>query len=147
MPKRPKPSMTEPRPARPYKVFVSHATLDKWVACVICEKLDAVGGVETFRDDRDIRGGDDIPETLRAQILTSQELVVLLSPVSVTRPWVNLEIGATWGQGLWIVPLCYHVGMDQVPAMLQKKKAYTLNDCDRYLDELRQRVRDWEGGP
>lgn len=45
--------------ARPYQVFVSHATSDKWLAKAICEKIEATGAV-TFRDDRDIHGGDDI---------------------------------------------------------------------------------------
>jgi hypothetical protein len=40
-----------------YQVFVSHATADKWIARVICEKLEQVGAT-TFRDDRDIAGGD-----------------------------------------------------------------------------------------
>jgi hypothetical protein len=46
---------------KPYQVFVSHATADKWLAKAICEKFEATGAA-TFRDDRDIRGGDDIPE-------------------------------------------------------------------------------------
>ncbi len=46
-----------------YRVFVSHATADKWVARMICEKIEAVGAI-TFRDDRDIEGGDSIPKSL-----------------------------------------------------------------------------------
>jgi hypothetical protein len=55
-----------------YQVFVSHATADKWIAAVLCDKLEAIGAV-TFRDDRDIDGGDDIPDRLREQIQRSQE--------------------------------------------------------------------------
>jgi hypothetical protein len=73
------------KPKRPYQVFVSHATADKWLATVICEKLEAVGAT-TFRDDRDINGGDDIPDRIRTEIRRSQELVVLLTPHSVDRP-------------------------------------------------------------
>ena len=43
----------------PYLVFVSHATADKWIATVLCEKMEETGA-KTFRDDRDIGGGDDI---------------------------------------------------------------------------------------
>ena len=39
------------RPA--YQVFVSHATADKWIATVVCEKIEATGAT-SFRDDRDI---------------------------------------------------------------------------------------------
>ena len=50
-----------------YQVFLSHATADKWTAKVICEKIEATGA-STFRDDRDINGGDDIPEEIRNQM-------------------------------------------------------------------------------
>ena len=32
-----------PRKADPYRVFVSHATADKWIAKTICEKIDPIG--------------------------------------------------------------------------------------------------------
>ncbi len=63
---------------KPYQVFVSHATTDKWLATTLCEKIEAAGAA-TFRDDRDIDGGDDIPERIRSEIKRSRELVVLLT--------------------------------------------------------------------
>jgi hypothetical protein len=74
---------------KPYQVFVSHATADKWLAKAVCEKIEAAGAA-TFRDDRDIRGGDDIPEEIRRQIKLSKEIVVLLTPESINRQWVTL---------------------------------------------------------
>lgn len=136
MPRRPKRPLP---PSTTYQVFVSHATADKWVARTICEKIEAVGA-STFRDDRDIDGGDDIPERLREEIERSAELLVLLTPISVNRPWVLLEVGAAWNGGKWIVPICYHVEADKIPSILAKRKAYWLNDFDRYLDDLRRRV-------
>lgn len=63
-----------------YQVFVSHATADKWLATTLCEKLEEIAGATTFRDDRDISGGDDIPESIRQQLKASRELLVLLTP-------------------------------------------------------------------
>src|SRR5438105_15148935 len=95
---------TPKRRARPkYQVFVSHATPDKWLATIFCEKIEAAGA-STFRDDRDINGGDDIPEEIRNHIKQSRELVVLLTPESADRPWVLLEVGAAWGWRRRIVP-------------------------------------------
>jgi TIR domain len=83
--------------AKPYQIFVRHATADKWLAVTLCEKLEEAGAT-TFRDDRDIDGGnDDIPERIRVDIKRSRELVVLLTPNSVNRPWILLEVGAAWG--------------------------------------------------
>src|SRR5581483_1618431 len=57
---------------KPYQVFISHATADKWIARVLCEKIEEAGAV-TFRDDRDIDGGDDIPDRIRSEIKQSRE--------------------------------------------------------------------------
>jgi hypothetical protein len=131
------------RPARPkYQVFVSHATADKWLATTFCEKIEAAGA-STFRDDRDINGGDDIPEAIRAQIKQSRELVVLLTPESATRPWVLLEVGAAWGlrRDYRIVSVLCHVTLDAVPDIIKGKKAFHMNEFEQYLKELKERVK------
>lgn len=124
-----------------FQVFVSHATADKWLAKTICEKIEATGAA-TFRDDRDIDGGDDIPEAIRTKINQSQELVVLLTPESVDRPWVLLEVGAAWGRrkDCRIIPVLCHVSVDAIPDIIKGKKAFSLNEFDQYLKELSRRV-------
>jgi hypothetical protein len=132
---------------RPYQVFISHATADKWLAVTICEKIEQVTGASTFRDDRDILGGDDIPEEIRRQIKQSREMVVLLTPDSINRQWVLLEVGAAWGSSkrARITVVMNHVSVDPVPDMIKNKKAIPLNDFDHYLHELAQRVRGQRG--
>lgn len=127
--------------SRKPQVFVSHASADKWIATTFCEKIEAIGA-STFRDDRDINGGDDIPETIRTKIKQSSELVVLLTPKSVDRPWVLLEVGAAWGwrKDYRIVPILYQVTVDAIPAIIKGKKAFNLNDFDQYLKELNERI-------
>jgi hypothetical protein len=128
--------------SRPYQVFISHATADKWLATTICEKIEACGAT-TFRDDRDINGGDDIPEEIRRQIEQSDEFLVLLTPESANRPWVLLEVGAAWGMRprKRIVAILCHTSVDTIPGMIRDKKAYWLNEFDHYLDEVRGRAR------
>jgi hypothetical protein len=133
-------------PDKPYQVFVSHATADKWLAKIICEKLESAGAT-TFRDDRDIKGGDDIPEEIRRQIKQSKEMVVLLTPESVNRQWVILEIGAAWVRNKRIVLIRQHVSVDLIPDIMKNKKAIGLNDLDDYLNDLAKRIRDYYGKP
>lgn len=130
------------RPRPKYQVFVSHATADKWIATNFCEKIDATGAT-SFRDDRDIDGGDSIPQSIRTEIQVSRELVVLLTPDSIERPWVLLEVGAAWGlrEDYRIVPVLCHVTFDAIPDIIEGKKAFHINDFDKYLDELKRRVR------
>jgi hypothetical protein len=127
---------------RQYQVFVSHATADKWLATVLCEKLEAEQAT-TFRDDRDIDGGDDIPDRIRSQIKKSRELVVLLTPKSVNRQWVLLEVGAAWGwsKKLRITTVMCHVDSDALPEMLKSKKAISINDIPTFLSQLKARVK------
>jgi hypothetical protein len=49
-------------------------------------------GVRTFLDEVDLEGGDRIPEAC-------QEFVILLSPHSITRQWVLVELGGAWAFG------------------------------------------------
>lgn len=128
--------------SKPYQVFVSHASADKWLATTLCEKIEAAGA-STFRDDRDIDGGDDIPERIRSEIKRSRELVVLLTPHSADRPWVLLEVGAAWGwsKSTRITPIMCHVDVDPIPGMIKSKKAIKINDCDDFFAEIKSRVR------
>lgn len=144
--KRALPAKGRPHSKRPYQVFVSHATADKWIAKLLCEKIESTGAT-SFRDDRDIEGGDDISEAIRKQIKQSKEIVVLLTPASVERQWVTLEVGAAWGwsKRVRILILMYHVNVDPIPDMIKNKNAISLNDFDRYLTELSQRVRGYHG--
>ena len=107
---------------RKYQVFVSHATADKWLATTFCEKIEATGAT-TFRDDRDINGGDDIPDTIRKAIAQADEMVVLLTPASVNRPWVLMEIGAAWQKEptMRIIGIRDHIEVEPIPAMLKSK--------------------------
>jgi len=134
-------SRTAPK-APAYRVFVSHASTDKWIATVLCEKIESAGA-STFRDDRDIESGDDIPDEIRTEMLRSRELVVLLSPDSVNRPWVLLEAGAFWGRrrDARIIAVLCHVEIDTIPDMIRSKKAISINEFDGYVRELAGRIR------
>lgn len=125
-----------------YRVFVSHATSDKWLATILCEKIEAVGA-STFRDDRDIKGGDDIPDEIRKSLIESRELVMLLTPDSVDRPWVLLEAGAFWGRrhNSRIIAVMCHITAESIPDMIKTKKAISLNEFDAYLRDLSKRVQ------
>ena len=123
-----------------YVVFVSHASYDKWIAQVICEKIESLG-LKTWRDDRDIDGGDKIPETIKTSIALCSELAVLLTPQSIDRPWILVEIGAAWGQDKRIVPLFYHVETEKIADVVRDVRGFHLHEIEQYLLDLRVRSR------
>lgn len=126
---------------REYRIFISHATADKWIAKVICDKLEALGAT-TFRDDRDIQGGEEIPATIRGELRRADEVLVLLTPQSANRPWVQWEAATAWGFEKLIVVIQYHVDIVMIPPMLQSRKAMPLGDFDNYLAEVGRRLEE-----
>lgn len=79
-----------------YLVFISHSTKDRWIAkqmAGIIERNAKRYGVRTFLDEVDLEGGDRIPDVIRAHLQTCEEFVILLSPHSVARQWVLVELG------------------------------------------------------
>src|SRR5690242_775397 len=113
------------------------------MACYYTVREARICRATTFRDDRDNDCGDDIPERIRMEIKRSRELVVLLTPESVNRPWVLLEVGAAWGwsKAIHITPILCHVDVDPIPGMIRSKKAIHINDCANLFAEVKRRVK------
>ena len=87
-------------------------------------------------------GGDDDEQFIRKKIIRANELLVVLTPDSVDRPWVLLEVGAAWGRrrDARIIALLCHVTFDRIPDIIDAKKAYAINDFDEYLKSLKKRI-------
>ena len=127
-----------------YLVFISHASGDRWIARQMARLLDEHGGrfgVVTFLDEKDIEGGDLLAEKIRKSILACNEFVVLISPNSLTRPWVLIELGVAWGAGKKIIAIVDKVSVKDMPDILMPYKAVDLNEFDRYIQELLGRAR------
>src|SRR4051794_14523501 len=76
--------------AEPYRVFVSHATADKWIAREICERIESATTAITFRDDCNIESGEQISEVIEAQIRATDELLVILTATGRQRFWIGM---------------------------------------------------------
>jgi hypothetical protein len=133
-----------------YSVFLSHASKDNWIARQMAGRLeDAAGkaGVQVFLDERVIEGGDSISEEIRDGILRCAELLVLLTPHSVDRPWVLIEIGAAWTLRKRIIPVVYNLLPGQMPDVIEPRKAVDLNDFDQCVSQILKRARERKRSP
>jgi hypothetical protein len=106
----------------------------------MCDQIDAIPGAVSFRDDRDIAGGQPIPAVIRREIRAADELLVLLTPSSLTRIWVGMEIGMAFLLNKPIVPIWYNVPVTSL-AFLANIRGYMLADFPAYLDGLRAKAR------
>ena len=132
-------------------VFVSHAGADTWVALQIAREITDCGATP-FLDEAQIDVGADFEEEILAFLERADELVVLLTPWALDRPYVWAEIGAAWGRKIPIVALLLGIAPSElqerpgVPVLLKRRNLIPLNDVDHYLAELRDRVNGDAGG-
>ena len=103
-------------------------------------------GASTFLDEADIEHGDDIEEEILSAAQNSDELLVLLTPWALTRPYIWIEIGAFWVyskriigvlQGLRISELITDEG---TPTLLKRIDLLELNRIDSYFEQLATRI-------
>src|SRR3979411_2638471 len=80
-----------------YTVFISHSSLDAWVARVMVEKIEALGA-KCWLDEKNLAGGDIIVENIIRGIDACHEAIVLISPNSLKSQWVPFEIGGVRAQ-------------------------------------------------
>lgn len=138
-------SKMQPRKEDEWVVFISHSGTDAWVARKIADEVNACGAV-SFLDEVDIDIGEDFEEDILAALDNAKELVVLLTPWSLKRPYVWAEIGAAWGRRIPIVGILHGITTTElqadtsVPVILKRRNLISLNEVDNYLAELKERV-------
>src|SRR5436853_7910874 len=109
-------------------VFVSHAGTDTWVARQIEEKIKLCGA-DTFLDESHVSIGDDFEEDILAAITKADELVLLLTPWSLNRPYVWAEFGAAWGRRIPIIGIMYGVKPEDagIPIPMKRRDMIDIN--------------------
>lgn len=134
-------------------VFVSHSGPDTWVAKQIAREIGACGAT-AFLDEAQVDAGADFEEDILSFLERAHELVVLLTPWALERPYVWAELGAAWGRRIPIVALLLGITTNElqsrpgIPVLLKKRDLIALNDIGVYLEQLQVRIqnRGIEGG-
>ncbi len=75
------------------KAFLSYAWEDKLLASRIAETLQA-NGIDTWWAEWEIRAGDSLRRKIDEGLGTCTHFLVLLTPTSIIKPWVNQEMDA-----------------------------------------------------
>jgi hypothetical protein len=133
------------RGKRKHMVFVSHSARDTWVARQIAREIKRCGG-QAFLDEAEIEIGQDFEEEILQSLEEADELVVLMTPWAIERPYVWAELGTAWYRRIPIVILL--VGMTPaefqskpgIPVFVKKRNMVDLNNIDSYLEELTTRT-------
>lgn len=92
-------------------IFISHISQEKEIACVIKEFLERkfliTINVFASSHEESLQLGDDWMGTIKQSMNDCKLIVILCSPISITRPWINFEAGAGWIKNIPVIPLCY----------------------------------------
>jgi hypothetical protein len=128
------------------KVFISHSSKDTWVATQIASHVRGTGA-ETFLDEADIEHGDDFDDEIVKASKLCTELLLLLTPWSVERPYIWLEIGFFRHDNKRIVGVLHGLKADdisgdpRVPVLLKKIDLVDINELQSYFTQLDRRVK------
>lgn len=117
------------------RVFISHISEEAALATVLKDWIESsfVGQCNVFvsSDRDDIPAGSKWVEEIDKALEEAVTLLVLCSPTSLSRPWINFETGCGWIKRVPIVPIC-HSGQKKgtLPAPLSLFQALELEDQD-----------------
>jgi hypothetical protein len=128
------------------RAFISHISEEAKVAAKLKESLDQdfLGNLNVFvsSDGESIAAGEDWLKSIDEALRSSALLIILCSPGSIRRPWINFESGAAWMLKVPIIPLC-HAGLtpNDLPMPLSLRQGLAINDAE-HLRRLYSRVAD-----
>ena len=129
----------------PYQVFVSHSSIDQWVAQQLAQHITQCGA-GTFLDCFHIDHGDVFEEKIVVGAKASQELVVLLTPKSIESRYVWMEIGMFRVDRKRIIGVMYDLTLaditsdPRVPMALKEVDLVELNHIEGYFTQLKGRI-------
>jgi len=135
-------------PARsPQQLFISHISEEAGVALALQAMLQELfgGAVEVFTssDTKSIEAGANWLEVVQSALEQASALIVLCSKASVSRPWVQFELGAAWMEDIPIIPVC-HSGMKPadlpMPLSLRNATAFTPEGVERLYRAVAERA-------
>jgi hypothetical protein len=125
----------------PPKVFLSFAFEDRSLAESLAHALQA-NGIETWWAEWCMRPGDSLRQKIDEGILECTHFLVLLTPTSIKKPWVNLEMDAglvrKLGDQCRFLPVRHGLPASELPPLLSGMLSPTVTTDD----EIAQLIRD-----
>lgn len=126
--------------------FLSYTTADRALAEQIATDL-RMSGIETWWAEWEIGAGDSIVAKINEGLVGCTHFIVLLTPNSIDKPWVQSEIDAGFvrrvsGKARFIA-LRHGLDAAALPALLQPLHSPSIGDA--YEADIRQLINDIHG--
>ncbi len=114
-------------------IFLSHISEEAKIALAFKEWIESIfiGIHEVFvsSDIKDLPAGSRWLENIESALDNSKILIVLCSPKSIKRTWINFEAGCGWIKKIPVIPVC-HSGLkiNTLPMPLSSFQALDMDD-------------------
>jgi hypothetical protein len=134
--------MHRPNPSiQKVNLFLSHAQQDKEIAEELAKWIEKTFFViKVFVSSRwgSIEMGDDFLATILEEIRHCKLGMVLATPNSLSRPWVNFEVGGFHALNKKLIPVCISpTTLQDLPAPIDRKQACEYSDVGSRLTLFR----------
>ena len=73
--------------------------------------------------EKDIQVAAEWQDSIRAALIGSKRMLILLTPRSINRPWVLMETGAAWALGKALIPALSHVAANELLDPIRRYQA------------------------
>ncbi len=131
--------------ANPPRAFLSYGWEDRELAKKIAEGLQS-NGIETWWAEWKIGAGDSIRRKIDTGLGSCTHFIVLLTPTSIIRPWVNEEIDAAYMRRInsksRFIPLRHGLALNKLPPLMSGMFSPEVN-AD--ASDLQQLINDIHG--
>lgn len=125
--------------------FLCHATEDKPLARRIAGDLQAAG-INTFFDEWEMRAGDSLRQKIDTGLGGCSHFIALLSPVALTKPWVNAEMDGAFVRKLEgscrFIALRYGLTPQGLPPLLRGSLSPSIDSYDSDIKVLISDIYD-----
>jgi hypothetical protein len=127
-------------------VFISHISEEKDVALklqtLIRSAFSDAFDVFVSSDPQSLGGGEDWYHHILANLSKAQIILILLSPESSERPWINFEAGVGKGKNAVVIPLAFRgLSFDSLDYPLKGFQGYYLQALSDILKEISKRSK------
>ncbi len=122
-------------------VFLSYASADGPLAKDLKARLEEKG-LRCFLAEKDIPIRSEFEKAIREALETARQVLILVTPRSITRPWILLEVGAAWVLQKPLIPAIAFVEPQEMVEPLRKFQAARVETPDQIQDLVNRIVND-----
>ncbi|MBW7942018.1 MAG: toll/interleukin-1 receptor domain-containing protein [Candidatus Kuenenia stuttgartiensis] len=132
-------------------VFISHSSLDTWIAKQIAKEVELCGAIP-FLDEANVNIGDEFEDKILEFLDKSHYLIVLFTPWALERPYVWAEIGAAWSNRIPIIVVLHGITSSElqkrpgIPVFIKKRDIIELNEIDKFFLQLKNKIQEFQSG-